>query len=154
MFSSVHNRFSIATETKFGAIPPTFTIKAEDKEPEPDLSMATENETKTEIIENFFEEVVIYSVENITITKSEVLPEPTKSKEMEDEVVEKFPPILSNNPLFNEPPDFVLDDIYSNYEDDFEEHKPAKKKRSVLKTFMNEFKPTYRKRAKKNKSVL
>ena len=153
MFSSVHNRFSIATETKFGAIPPTFPIKAEDKEPEPDLSMATENETKTEIIENFFEEVVINSVDNITITKSEVLPEPTKSKEMEDEVVEKFP-IQSNNPLFNEPTDFVLDDIYINYEDDFEEQKPAKKKRNVLKSFMNEFKPTYRKRAKKNKSVL
>ena len=153
MLSSIHNRFSIATETKFGTIPPTFLLTAEDKENEPDLSMATENETKTEIIENFFEEVVINSVENITITKSGVLQEPTKSKETEDEVVEKFP-IQSNNPLFHEPPDFVLDDIYSNYEDDFEEQKPAKKKRSVLKTFMNEFKPTYRKRAKKNKSVL
>jgi hypothetical protein len=42
-----------------------------------------------------------------------------------------------------------------NYEDDtFEEQKPAKKKRGVLKTFFNEIKPTYRKRLKKSKSIL
>ena len=33
MLSSLHNRFSVATDTKFGAIPPTFPLKAEDKEP-------------------------------------------------------------------------------------------------------------------------
>ena len=152
MLSAIHNRFSIATETKFGAIPPTFPLKAEDKEP--DLSLAKDNVIGMEIIENVVEEIGDKVVENITMTQCEVLQEaPTKSKEIEDEVVEKFP-ILSNNPLFNEPPDFVLDDIYMNCEDDFEEQKPAKKKRSVLKTFMNEFKPTYRKKAKKGKSVL
>ena len=151
MLSSIHNRLSIATETKFGAIPPTFLLTAEDKEP--DLSLAKENET--EIIENVIEEIVDKFEENITITitQSEA-PESIESKEIEDEVFEKFP-IVSNNPLFVEPADFVLEDVYTNYDDDnFEEQKPAKKKRSVLKTFMNEFKPTYRKRAKKNKSVL
>ena len=150
MLSAVHNRFSIATETKFGAIPPTFPLTAEDKEP--DLSLAKENET--EIIENVIEEIVDKFEENITIsiTQSEA-PESIESKEIEDEVFEKFP-IVSNNPLFVEPADFVLEDVYMNYEDDsFEEQKPAKKKRGVLKTFLNEFKPTYRKRAKKNKRV-
>ena len=56
-------------------------------------------------------------------------PEPPESKEIEDEVFEKYTPV-SNNPLFVEPPDFVLDDIYANYDDDnFEEQKPAKKRR-------------------------
>ena len=110
MLSAIHNRFSIATETKFGAIPPTFPLKAEDKEP--DLSLAKDNVIGMEIIENVVEEIGDKVVENITMTQCEVLPEPpTKSKEIEEEVVEKFP-ILSNNPLFNEPPDFVLDDIY------------------------------------------
>ena len=151
MLSAVHNRFSIATETKFGAITPTFPLTGEDKEP--DVSLAKENET--EIIENVIEEIIDKFEENITIsiTQSEA-PESIESKEIEDEVFEKFP-IVSNNPLFVEPADFVLEDVYMNYEDDsFEEQKPAKKKRGVLKTFLNEFKPTYRKRAKKSKSVL
>ena len=148
MLSSIHNRFSIYTETKFGAIPPTL-LTAENKEP--DLSLAKENET--EIIENVIEEIVDKVGENITMTQRES-PESIESKEIEDEVFEKFP-IVSNNPLFVEPADFVLEDVYMNYEDDtFEEQKPAKKKRGMLKTFLNEFKPTYRKRAKKNKSVL
>ena len=147
MFSSVHNRFSIATETKFGAIPPTFLSKAEDKEPE--LSLTNDNVTEMEVTEEIADKVV----ENITMTQCEA-PEPIESKETEDEVFEKYPPV-SNNPLFVEPPEFVLDDIYTNYDDDnFEEQKPAKKKRGALKTFLNEFKPTYRKKAKKNKSVL
>jgi hypothetical protein len=94
-------------------------------------------------------------VENITIsiTQSEA-PDPPESKEPADEVIEKVPPV-SNNPLFVEPADFVLDDIYTNYDDDnFEEQKPAKKKRGVLKTFLNEFKPTYRKKLKKSKSII
>jgi hypothetical protein len=148
MLSSIHNRFSICTETKFGAIPPTL-LTAENKEP--DLSLAKENET--EIIENVIEEIVDKVGENITMTQSEA-PESIESKEIEDEVFEKFP-IVSNNPLFVEPADFVLEDVYMNYEDDtFEEQKPAKKKRGVLKTFLNEFKPTYRKRLKKSKSIL
>ena len=147
MFSSVHNRFSIATETKFGAIPPTFLSKAEDKEPE--LSLTNDNVTEMEVTEEIADKVV----ENITMTQCEA-PEPIESKETEDEVFEKYPPV-SNNPLFVEPPEFVLDDIYTNYDDDnFEEQKPAKKKRGALKTFLNEFKPTYRKKAKKSKSVL
>ena len=146
MLSAIHNRFSIATETKFGSIPPTFPLTAEDKEP--DLSLAKENET--EIIENVIEEIVDKVGENITMTQSEA----PESKEIEDEVFEKFP-IVSNNPLFVEPADFVLEDVYTNYDDDsFEEQKPAKKKRGVLKTFLNEFKPTYRKRLKKSKSIL
>ena len=150
MLSSIHNRFFIATETKFGAIPPTFLSKVEEKENEPDLSIVKENIIETEeIVENVPEEIV---VENMSITQCEV-PAPPEVKEIEDEVFEKVTPV-SNNPLFNEPTDFVLDDIYMNYEDDFEEQKPAKKKRSVLKTFMNEFKPTYRKRAKKSKGIL
>ena len=149
MLSSIHNRFSIATETKFGAIPPTFLLTAEDKEP--DLSLTKENET--EIIENVIEEIVDKVGENITMTQSES-PESIESKEIEDEVFEKFP-IVSNNPLFIEPADFVLEDVYTNYDDDnFEEQKPAKKKRGALKTFLNEFKPTYRKRIKKSKSIL
>ena len=147
MFSSVHNRFSIATETKFGAIPPTFLSKAEDKEPE--LSLTNDNVTEIEVTEEIADKVV----ENITMTQCEA-PEPIESKETEDEVFEKYPPV-SNNPLFVEPPEFVLDDIYTNYDDDnFEEQKPAKKKRGALKTFLNEFKPTYRKKAKKSKSVI
>jgi hypothetical protein len=147
MFSSVHNRFSIATETKFGAIPPTFLSKAEDKEPE--LSLTNDNVTEMEVTEEIADKVV----ENITMTQCEA-PEPIESKETEDEVFEKYPPV-SNNPLFVEPPEFVLDDIYTNYDDDnFEEQKPAKKKRGALKTFLNEFKPTYRKKAKKSKSVI
>jgi hypothetical protein len=150
MLSSIHNRFFIATETKFGAIPPTYLSKVEEKENEPDLSIVKENIIEMEeIVENVPEEIV---VENMSITQCEV-PAPIEVKEIEDEVFEKVTPV-SNNPLFNEPPDFVLDDIYMNCEDDFEEQKPAKKKRSVLKTFMNEFKPTYRKKAKKGKSVL
>jgi hypothetical protein len=74
--------------------------------------------------------------------------EPIESKEIEDEVVEKYPPV-SNTPWFVEPADFVLDDIYANYDDEnFEEQKPAKKKRGVQKTFLNEFNPTYRKKLK------
>ena len=147
MFSSVHNRFSIATETKFGAIPPTFLSKAEDKEPE--LWLTNDNVTEMEVTEEIADKVV----ENITMTQCEA-PEPIESKETEDEVFEKYPPV-SNNPLFVEPPEFVLDDIYTNYDDDnFEEQKPAKKKRGALKTFLNEFKPTYRKKAKKSKSVI
>ena len=152
MFSSIHNRFSIATETKFGAIPPTFLSKAEDKEPE--LSLPDDNViSQMETVENVIEEIPDMVVENITMSLCEV-PEPIESKEIEDEVFEKYPPV-SNNPLFVEPADFVLDDIYTNYDDDnFEEQKPAKKKRGALKTFLNEFKPTYRKKAKKSKSAL
>lgn len=148
MLSSLHNRFSTPIETKFGVIPPTFPIKAEDKEEKV-------IDIKTEIIVDAIEEIVNEVVENITIsvTQSEAS-EPIESKETVDEVVEKFP-ILSNNPLFVEPADFVLDDIYTNYEDDsFEEQKPAKKKRGVLKTFLNEFKPTYKRKPKKGKSVI
>ena len=149
MFSSIHNRFSIATETKFGVIPPTFLSKVEEKEPQPDLSIVKENIIEIEeTVENITEEIV---VENITMTQCEAPPE---VKEIEDEVFEKFTPI-SNNPLFLEPPDFVLDDIYANYDDDnFEEQKPTKKKRGALKTFLNEFKPTYRKKGKKSKGIL
>ena len=151
MFSSIHNRFSVATETKFGAIPPTFLSMAEEVK-EPELSIANDVLTEMEeTVDSVTEDMV---VENITMSLCQA-PEPIESKEIEDEVFEKYTPI-SNNPLFVEPADFVLDDIYATYDDDdnFEEQKPAKKKRSVLKTFMNEFKPTYRKRAKKNKSVL
>ena len=147
MFSSIHNRFSIATETKFGAIPPTFLSKAEENEP--DLAIANDNVREMEVTEETADKVV----ENITMSLCQA-PEPIESKEIEDEVFEKYTPI-SNNPLFVEPADFVLDDIYANYDDDnFEEQKPAKKKRGALKTFLNEFKPTYRKKAKKSKSVL
>ena len=126
MLSAVHNRFSIATETKFGAIPPTFPLTAEDKEP--DLSLAKENET--EIIENVIEEIVDKFEENITISITQS--EAPESKEIEDEVFEKFP-IVSNNPLFVEPADFVLEDVYTNYDDDnLKEQKPAKKKREAL----------------------
>ena len=143
MLSAIHNRFSTATETKYGVIPPTFPFIAEDK--------AKDDKQKTEIAENIVYEIVDKVVENITQCE---LPEPAESKETEDEVVEKYP-IVSNNPLFVEPPDFILEDVYANYDDDnFEEQKPAKKKRGVLKTFLNEFKPTYRKKPKKNKSIL
>ena len=216
MLSSLHNRFSIATDTKFGAIPPTFPLKAEDKELtkdeeptediEPDFLLTVDDLTDMETIEDVVEEIADNVVENITmtevlpeppemedeifetfpvlneplfvelavepavlddiitekvvenitisITQYEVLPEPPESKEPADEVIEKVPPI-SNNPLFVEPAEFVLDDIYTNYDDDnFEEQKPAKKKRGVLKTFLNEFKPTYRKKLKKSKSII
>jgi hypothetical protein len=117
-----------------------FPLIAEDK--------AKDDETKAE---NIFYEIVDTVVENITQCEAS---EPIESKEIEDEVVEKYPPV-SNNPLFVEPADFVLDDIYANYDDDnFEQQKPAKKKRGVLKTFLNEFKPTYRKKLKKSKSIL
>ena len=207
MLSSLHNRFSVATDTKFGAIPPTFPLKAEDKEPAEitnDFLLTVDDLTDMETIEDVVEEIADNVVENITMT--EVLPEPPESKEMEDEVFETFPPELnepfvdpavldeiiaekvvenitisitqsevpeppelketedeviekvppiSNNPLFVEPAEFVLDDIYTNYDDDnFEEEKPAKKKRGVLKTFLNEFKPTYRKKLKKSKSII
>jgi hypothetical protein len=150
MFSSIHNRFSIATETKFGAIPPTFLSMAEENK-EPELSIANDVVTEMEeTVENVTEDMV---VENITMSLCQA-PEPIESKEIEDEVFEKYTPI-SNNPLFVEPADFVLDDIYANYDDDnFEEQKPAKKKRGALKTFLNEFKPTYRKKLKKSKSGL
>ena len=215
MLSSLHNRFSIATDTKFGVIPPTFPLKAEDKELtkdeeptediEPDFLLTVDDLTDMETIEDVVEEIADNVVENITMT--EVLPEPPEPKEMEDEIFETFPPDLneplfvepavlddiiaekvvenitisitqsevpeppelketedeviekippvSNNPLFIEPAEFVLDDIYTNYDDDnFEEQKPAKKKRGVLKTFLNEFKPTYRKKLKKSKSII
>jgi hypothetical protein len=130
-------------------MPPTIPFISETKEP--DLTLAEDDEPKTEIVENIVYEIVDTVVENITQCEP---PEPTESKEIEDEVVEKLP-IVSNNPLFVEPADFVLEDVYANYEDDsLEEQKPAKKKRGVLKTFLNEFKPTYRKRAKKSKSIL
>jgi hypothetical protein len=150
MFSSIHNRFSVATETKFGAIPPTFLSKAEEVK-EPELSIANDVLTEMEeTVENVTEDMV---VENITMSLCQA-PEPIESKEIEDEVFEKYTPI-SNNPLFVEPADFVLDDIYANYDDDnFEEQKPAKKKRGALKTFLNEFKPTYRRKLKKSKSGL
>ena len=150
MFSSIHNRFSVATETKFGAIPPTFLSKAEEVK-EPELSIANDVLTEMEeTVENVTEDMV---VENITMSLCQA-PEPIESKEIEDEVFEKYTPI-SNNPLFVEPADFVLDDIYANYDDDnFEEQKPAKKKRGALKTFLNEFKPTYRRKLKKSKSIL
>ena len=150
MFSSIHNRFSVATETKFGAIPPTFLSKAEEVK-EPELSIANDVLTEMEeTVENVTEDMV---VENITMSLCQA-PEPPESKEIEDEVFEKYTPI-SNNPLFVEPADFVLDDIYANYDDDnFEEQKPAKKKRGALKTFLNEFKPTYRRKLKKSKSGL
>ena len=211
MLSSLHNRFSVATDTKFGAIPPTFPLKAEDKEPtkdeepsediEPDFLLTVDDLTDMENIEDVVEEIADNIVENITMT--EVLPEPPEFKEMDDEIFETFPPEpfvepavlddiitekvvenitisitqseapdppelkepadeviekippISNNPLFVEPADFVLDDIYTNYDDDnFEEQKPAKKKRGVFKTFLNEFKPTYRKKLKKSKSII
>ena len=150
MLSSIHNRFSIATETKFGAIPPTFLSMAEEVK-EPELSIANDVLTEMEeTVENVTEDMV---VENITMSLCQA-PEPIESKEIEDEVFEKYTPI-SNNPLFVEPADFVLDDIYANYDDDnFEEQKPAKKKRGALKTFLNEFKPTYRRKLKKSKSGL
>ena len=149
MLSALHNRFSTATENKYGTIPPTIPFIAETKET--DLTLAEEDEPKTEIVENIVYEIVDTVVENITPIEP---PEPIESKEIEDEVVEELP-IVSNNPLFVEPADFVLEDVYANYEDDcFEEQKPAKKKRGVLKTFLNEFKPTYRKRAKKSKGIL
>ena len=150
MISSIHNRFSVATETKFGAIPPTFLSKAEEVK-EPELSIANDVLTEMEeTVENVTEDMV---VENITMSLCQA-PDPPESKEIEDEVFEKYPPV-SNNPLFVEPPDFVLDDIYANYDDDnFEEQKPAKKKRGALKTFLNEFKPTYRRKLKKSKSGL
>ena len=149
MLSATHNRFSIATETKYGAIPPTFPLIAENKEP--DLMLTKEEEPKTEIVENIFYEIVDKVVEDITQCQA---PEPAESKEIEDEVIEKHP-VVSNNPLFVEPADFVLDDIYANYDDDnFEEQKPVKKKRGVLKTFLNEFKPTYKKKPKKSKNIL
>jgi hypothetical protein len=208
MLSSLHNRFSVASETKFGAIPPTFPLKAEDKEPAEitnDFLLTVDDLTDMQTIEDVVEEIADNVVENITMT--EVLPEPPEPKEMDDEIFETFPPDLneplfvepavlddiisekvvenitisitqsevpeppelketedeviekippvSNNPLFIEPAEFVLDDIYTNYDDDnFEEQKPAKKKRGVLKTFLNEFKPTYRKKLKKSKSII
>ena len=199
MLSSLHNRFSVASETKFGAIPPTFPLKAEDKEPAEitnDFLLTVDDLTDMETIEDVVEEIADNVVENITMT--EVLPEPPEPKEMDDEIFETFPPEpfvepavldeiiaekvvenitisvpeppelketedeviekippVSNNPLFVEPAEFVLDDIYTNYDDDnFEEQKPAKKKRGVLKTFLNEFKPTYRKKLKKSKSII
>ena len=149
MLSALHNRFSTPTENKYGTMPPTIPFISETKEP--DLTLAEDDEPKTEVVENIVYEIVDTVVENITQCEP---PEPVESKEIEDEVVEKLP-IVSNNPLFVEPADFVLEDVYANYEDDsFEEQKPAKKKRGVLKTFLNEFKPTYRKRAKKSKSIL
>ena len=117
MLSSIHNRFSIATETKFGAIPPTFLSKAEEVK-EPELSIANDVVTEMEeTVENVTEDMV---VENITMSLCQA-PDPPESKEIEDEVFEKFTPV-SNNPLFIEPTDLVLDDIYANYDDDnFEE---------------------------------
>ena len=97
MFSSIHNRFSIATETKYGAIPPTFLSIAENKEPEPDLSITKENKTEMEeTVENVTEEIPDMVVENIIMSLCEA-PEPIESKEIEDEVVEKHPPVSNKS---------------------------------------------------------
>ena len=124
MLSSIHNRFSVATETKFGAIPPRFLSMTEEVK-EPELSIANDVVTEMEeTVENVTEDMI---VENITMSLCQA-PEPPEFKETEDEVFEKYTPV-SNNPLFVEPPDFVLDDIYANYDDDnFEEQKPTKKR--------------------------
>ena len=89
MFSSIHNSYSIATETKFGAIPPTFlSIAEENKEPElsPDDNVISQMET----VENVIEEIPDMVVENITMSLCEA-PEPIESKEIDDEVFEKYP---------------------------------------------------------------
>ena len=123
MFSSIHNRFSVATETKFGAIPPTFLSMAEENK-EPELSIANDVVTEMEeTVENVTEDMV---VENITMSLCEA-PEPIESKEIEDEVFEKCPPV-SNNPLFVEPADFVLDDIYTNYDETISKNKNQQRK--------------------------
>ena len=131
MLSSIHNRFSIATETKFGAIPPTFLSMAEEVK-EPELSIANDVVTEMEeTVENVTQDMV---VENITMSLCQA-PEPPESKETEEEVFENYT-LVSNNPLFVEPPDFVLDDIYTNYDDDnFEEQNQQRKSVGHLKHF-------------------
>ena len=108
-----------------------------------------------EVIEQ--EPEVIEVKENITQCEEKIV-EPEEQITTEEEEIEYQPtiPPPSNNPLFVEPTDFVLDDIYTNYaDDDFEEQKPdKKKKRSVIKSFLKEFKPTYKRKLKKSKSIL
>ena len=108
-----------------------------------------------EVIEQ--EPEVIEVKENITQCEEKIV-EPEETITVDEEEIEYRPttPLPSNNPLFVEPSDFVLDDIYTNYaDDDFEEQKPdKKKKRSVIKSFLKEFKPTYKRKLKKSKSIL
>ena len=120
-----------------------------------------EPEEKIENITQCEEEIVEFEVievkENITQCEEKIV-EPEETITVDEEEIEYQPttPPPSNNPLFVEPTDFVLDDIYTNYaDDDFEEQKPdKKKKRSVIKSFLKEFKPTYKRKLKKSKSIL
>jgi len=114
-------------------------------------------ENITQYEEKIVEPEVIEVKENITQCEEKIV-EPEEQITTEEEEIEYQPttPPTSNNPLFVEPTDFILDDIYTNYaDDDFEEQKPdKKKKRSVIKSFLKEFKPTYKRKLKKSKSIL
>ena len=120
-----------------------------------------EPEEKIENITQYEEKIVEFEVievkENITQCEEKIVEfeEQITTEEEEIEYQPTIPP-PSNNPLFVEPTDFILDDIYTNYaDDDFEEQKPdKKKKRSVIKSFLKEFKPTYKRKLKKSKSIL
>ena len=152
MFSTTHNRFQTPSYNKYGNIPTTIMpIIIEMREEKPALTVLEE----PEVIEQ--EPEIIEVKENITQCEEKIV-EPEEQITTEEEEIEYQPttPPPSNNPLFVEPTDFVLDDIYTNYaDDDFEEQKPdKKKKRSVIKSFLKEFKPTYKRKLKKSKSIL
>ena len=82
------------------------------KEKEPEII-----QEKPEVIEQ--EPEVIEVKENITQCEEKIV-EVEEKITIDEEEIEYQPttPPPSNNPLFVEPTDFVLDDIYTNYADD------------------------------------
>ena len=134
MFSSQHNRFFQPPDSKFGSINSLPLIITTGQPPPEIPPLPPIIETPPPIIEQ--------------TPEPQIQPEPQIIVDCSTEFKETQ--TFYENPLYD---DINLEDIYTNYsEDDFEEHKPPKKNRSILKNIFKELKPTYRKKPKKKSS--
>ena len=133
MFSSKHNKFTQQPETKFGSIN-SLSLIISTVQPAPETLPPP----------------VLKPPPPIPQPPPESISQPDIQRMTKEEFKET--PKFYNNPLYN---DISLEDIYTNYsEDNFKEHKPARKIRSTLKNILKEVQLTYRKKQRKIKHNL
>ena len=157
MFSSNHNRFSKQTENKFGNVPHVSRLNLETLNTTPSEQPTQEpiiNEwEKLEISE---EEYYDHIVQPIPVLALEIEKEISTIVEVDEDDIE-YPSIQNIEVSFQQPNDediLTFENIYINNQDEnieYEEDVKQKRRKSIVRTLLKEFKPSFRKKTTKKK---
>ena len=157
MFSSNHNRFSKQTENKFGNVPHVSRLNLETLNTTPSEQPIQEPIiNKWEKLEISEEEYYDHIIQPIPVLALEIEKEISTIVEVDEDNIE-YPSIQNIEVSFQQPNDediLTFENIYINNQDEnieYEEDVKQKRRKSIVRTLLKEFKPSFRKKTTKKK---